>query len=80
MGFPPPVRVIASMINRLWGYEGKVLLSVLSPGFFLFEFPSVKLCEWVLGRTWHIHHSVMVLRKWNSVITLLDLEVKDVPK
>ncbi|CAN0847584.1 hypothetical protein LINGRAHAP2_LOCUS5050 [Linum grandiflorum] len=56
----PPARVIAAMANRLWGYEG----------FFLFEFPSVQLSEWVIARAWHIHH---------SGIQPLDLEVTEVP-
>ncbi|CAN1301672.1 hypothetical protein LINPERPRIM_LOCUS25065 [Linum perenne] len=32
-----PVRVIRSMINRLWGYEGEVVFSELSEGFFFFR-------------------------------------------
>ncbi|CAN1268580.1 hypothetical protein LINPERPRIM_LOCUS13233 [Linum perenne] len=47
----PPMRVIRSMINRLWGYEGEVLPSILTE----------VLCNWVLARSWHIHHSAMVL-------------------
>ncbi|CAN1268582.1 hypothetical protein LINPERPRIM_LOCUS13233 [Linum perenne] len=32
----PPMRVIRSMINRLWGYEGEVLPSILTEGFFFY--------------------------------------------
>ncbi|CAN0890244.1 hypothetical protein LINGRAHAP2_LOCUS16328 [Linum grandiflorum] len=60
LGTIPPLRVFSAMVNRLWGYEG----------FFLIEIPSVRLCNWILARSWHIHH---------SGVTPLDLEVKEVP-
>ncbi|CAN1268579.1 hypothetical protein LINPERPRIM_LOCUS13233 [Linum perenne] len=37
------------------------------------------LCNWVLARSWHIHHSAMVLRKWKRGITLIDFTPKELP-
>ncbi|CAN1215124.1 hypothetical protein LINPERPRIM_LOCUS62 [Linum perenne] len=52
------------MGNRLWNYEGEICISRISEGFFLIEFPSVSLCDWVLERAWHVHHSPLLLRCW----------------
>ncbi|CAN0925764.1 hypothetical protein LINGRAHAP2_LOCUS34945 [Linum grandiflorum] len=62
VGSPPLMRVLASMAHLLWGYEGNIAISTLSPGFFLVGFPSKSLCDWVLARSWHIHHMTLVLR------------------
>ncbi|CAN1764510.1 hypothetical protein LINPERHAP1_LOCUS9289 [Linum perenne] len=43
-----PIQVIRSMQNWLWGYEGEVTVSLISDGFFLFEFASEALGEWVM--------------------------------
>ncbi|CAN1169948.1 hypothetical protein LINPERHAP2_LOCUS28697 [Linum perenne] len=51
----------------------KVIVSLISLGFFLIEFPSERFCEWVLDHTWHVHHAAMVLRRWKSSIQPLDL-------
>ncbi|CAN1850262.1 hypothetical protein LINPERHAP1_LOCUS39769 [Linum perenne] len=77
LGNAPPIRVIRSMINRLWGYEGEVVLYVLSENFFLFEFNSEALCNWVLARSWHIHLSAMVLRRWVKGISPIDFSPKE---
>ncbi|CAN0875646.1 hypothetical protein LINGRAHAP2_LOCUS10949 [Linum grandiflorum] len=79
LGHVPPMRVFVSMVNRIWGYEGEVVVSKISEGFFLIEFPSVQLSNWVLGRAWHIHHSALVLRRWQANIALLDIAMKEVP-
>ncbi|CAN1310677.1 hypothetical protein LINPERPRIM_LOCUS28172 [Linum perenne] len=68
LGVPPPFRFLASVVNRLWGYEGQVIVSTLQENFFLVEFKSVKLCEWVLSRSWHIHNKSMIMRRWESGI------------
>ncbi|CAN1339069.1 hypothetical protein LINPERPRIM_LOCUS38315, partial [Linum perenne] len=67
------------VFNRLWGYDGKVVIFVLSIGFFLVELPTVSLSEWVLARSWHIHHSAMVLRRWDQGIAPLDFTPKEIP-
>ncbi|CAN1163358.1 hypothetical protein LINPERPRIM_LOCUS32618 [Linum perenne] len=79
LGEVPPVKVIRGVLNRLWGYEGEIILSTLSVGFFLVELPSVKLCDWILARSWHIHHSAMILRRWAPQITPIDFTQKEVP-
>ncbi|CAN0899382.1 hypothetical protein LINGRAHAP2_LOCUS20240 [Linum grandiflorum] len=56
------------MAHRLWGFEGDISVSTLSDGFFLLEFPSQRLFDWVLARDWHIHHSMLVLRRWEKGI------------
>ncbi|CAN1334812.1 hypothetical protein LINPERPRIM_LOCUS36529 [Linum perenne] len=79
LGSVPPIRVISAVVNRIWGYEGEVIVSKIEEGFFLFEFASENLAQWVLKRSWHIHHSVMVLRKWERYIAPIDLSPKNVP-
>ncbi|CAN1290689.1 hypothetical protein LINPERPRIM_LOCUS20799 [Linum perenne] len=71
LGKSPPIRVFSSVANRLWGYEGPVVLSQISEGFFLIEFNSERLCDWVLGRSWHIHNTALVLRQWQKDISPL---------
>ncbi|CAN1136113.1 hypothetical protein LINPERPRIM_LOCUS20890, partial [Linum perenne] len=80
VGTPPPLRVIAAVANRLWGYEGLVTVSKYLDTCFLFEFNSVSLCDWVLSRSWHIHNSGMLLRRWEKGIKPLDLSKKSTPE
>ncbi|CAN1317114.1 hypothetical protein LINPERPRIM_LOCUS30318 [Linum perenne] len=75
----PPLKVVRSVLNRLWGFEGEVVLSSLPDGLYLVELPSVKLCEWVLARSWHIHHSSMLLRRWTHGIKPIDTSPKELP-
>ncbi|CAN1217607.1 hypothetical protein LINPERPRIM_LOCUS1067 [Linum perenne] len=63
----------------LWGYEGPVQVSCLSKGFFLLELHLEKLDEWVISRPWHIHHSALILRRWDEGIEALDLMSKEIP-
>ncbi|CAN1336936.1 hypothetical protein LINPERPRIM_LOCUS37370 [Linum perenne] len=67
------------IINRIWGYEGEVVVSRLEEGFFLFEFASESLAQWVVKRSWHIHHSVMILRRWQRKIAPIVLALRRVP-
>ncbi|CAN1289537.1 hypothetical protein LINPERPRIM_LOCUS20323 [Linum perenne] len=64
LGNPPPFRVFVNVANRLWGYEGSVIIASLEANFFMIEFNSVKLCDWVLSRSWHAHNTGMIMRKW----------------
>ncbi|CAN1291440.1 hypothetical protein LINPERPRIM_LOCUS21146 [Linum perenne] len=64
LGNPPPFRVFVNVANRLWGYEGSVIIASLEANFFLVEFNSVKLCDWVLSRSWHVHNTGMIMRKF----------------
>ncbi|CAN1247388.1 hypothetical protein LINPERPRIM_LOCUS6301 [Linum perenne] len=79
VGVPPPFHVIANVANRLWGYERLVLVSKYLELCFLFEFPSIRLCDWILSRSWHIHNSAMFLRRWEKGIQPLDLSAKNTP-
>ncbi|CAN0829922.1 hypothetical protein LINGRAHAP2_LOCUS1255 [Linum grandiflorum] len=79
LGSIPPMRVFQSMADRLWGYDGKVMISTLSEGFFLIEFPTLALCDWVLNRSWHVHHSALVLRRWRPSIEPIDFSPKETP-
>ncbi|CAN1249687.1 hypothetical protein LINPERPRIM_LOCUS7211 [Linum perenne] len=72
VGIGPPVKVVRSTANWLWGYEGPVEVSLISAGFFLFEFASEELRDWVLKRSWHVHKATMVIRKWHSWIRSID--------
>ncbi|CAN1244453.1 hypothetical protein LINPERPRIM_LOCUS6091 [Linum perenne] len=68
LGAPLPFRDLASVVNRLWGYEDQVIVSTIQENFYLVEFKSVKLCDWVLSRSWHIHNKNMIMRRWESGI------------
>ncbi|CAN1336790.1 hypothetical protein LINPERPRIM_LOCUS37307 [Linum perenne] len=74
------MRVITSIAQRLWGYEGPVTVSKLADNFFLMEFKSVQLCDWVLGRSWHVHNSGMVMRRWEKGIKPIDFSLKATPE
>ncbi|CAN1261756.1 hypothetical protein LINPERPRIM_LOCUS10986 [Linum perenne] len=87
-GEGPPIKVIRSVVNWLWGYEGKVEVSQMDSGCYLFEFASEALCDWVLQRSCHIHKAPMVTRRWFPGIQPIDfskdlkpvwVELKDVP-
>ncbi|CAN1290746.1 hypothetical protein LINPERPRIM_LOCUS20835 [Linum perenne] len=84
----PPIKVIRSVVNWLWGYEGKVEVSQMDTDCYLFEFALEALCEWVLQRSWHIHKAPMVTRRWFPGIQPIDfskdlrpvwIELKGVP-
>ncbi|CAN1791660.1 hypothetical protein LINPERHAP1_LOCUS19411 [Linum perenne] len=75
----PLLKVIRSVLNRLWGFEGEVIISLLPNDLFLVELPSVKLCELILARSWHIHYSSMILRRWESGIKPIDTSPKELP-
>ncbi|CAN1254273.1 hypothetical protein LINPERPRIM_LOCUS8592 [Linum perenne] len=79
LGAMPPVKVIRGVLNRLCSYEGEVILSTLSIGFFLIKLPSMKLCDWILARSSHIHHSTMILRRWAPQIAPIDFTPKEIP-
>ncbi|CAN1302335.1 hypothetical protein LINPERPRIM_LOCUS25407, partial [Linum perenne] len=67
------------VLNRIWGYEGEITISTLSEGLFLVEFPSLKLCEWVLARSWHVHHATMILRRWAVGLKCIESSPQEVP-
>ncbi|CAN1247641.1 hypothetical protein LINPERPRIM_LOCUS6417, partial [Linum perenne] len=48
--------------------------------FFLLEFHSVKLCEWVLERSWHIHNSGLILRRWEKGVKPIDFSQASKPE
>ncbi|CAN1317957.1 hypothetical protein LINPERPRIM_LOCUS30624 [Linum perenne] len=68
------------MARHLWGYEGQVFVTALAENFFLIEFQSEKLCNWVLERSWHIHNSGMIMRRWEKGIKPVDFSPKATPK
>ncbi|CAN1289536.1 hypothetical protein LINPERPRIM_LOCUS20322, partial [Linum perenne] len=41
---------------------------------------SIQLCEWVLARSWHIHNSWLILRRWTKGISLVSFSPKATPK
>ncbi|CAN0913401.1 hypothetical protein LINGRAHAP2_LOCUS27903 [Linum grandiflorum] len=79
LGPAPPIRAIVSMANRLWGYDGEVCVSKLPDDLFLFEFPTIRLSEWVLNRSWHIHQVALILRKRQPGIQKLELAPSQIP-
>ncbi|CAN1800148.1 hypothetical protein LINPERHAP1_LOCUS22417 [Linum perenne] len=69
----PSINVISSILNRLWGFGEVIHVLLLSSRFLLVELPSIDTCDWILVRSWHIHHHPMLIRKWHQGIQLLDL-------
>ncbi|CAN1241455.1 hypothetical protein LINPERPRIM_LOCUS4968 [Linum perenne] len=67
------------MANRLWNYEGEICISRISEGFFLIEFPSVSLCDWVLERAWHVHHSPLLIRRLFHGVAPMVLSQEAIP-
>ncbi|CAN0859922.1 hypothetical protein LINGRAHAP2_LOCUS7799 [Linum grandiflorum] len=78
-GSPPPLKVIAAMVNRLWSYGEQIHVSQLEPNFYLIELDSVATRDWVLHRSWHVHHSPMLLRCWSAGISPLAFSSSSTP-
>ncbi|CAN1337481.1 hypothetical protein LINPERPRIM_LOCUS37615 [Linum perenne] len=57
-----------------------VFVTALAENFFLIEFQSEKLCNSVLGRSWHIHNSGMIMRRWEKGIKPVDFSPKATPE
>ncbi|CAN1248581.1 hypothetical protein LINPERPRIM_LOCUS6795 [Linum perenne] len=55
-----------------------MVISKLLNMFYLVEFNSIRLCDWVLGRSWHIHNTGMIMRRWKRGIQPLDMSGKHV--
>ncbi|CAN1262317.1 hypothetical protein LINPERPRIM_LOCUS11236 [Linum perenne] len=79
LGSAPPLRVFQSLANRLWDYDGFVAVLELSTGTFLIEFSTVFVCEWVLGRLWHVHHLPLFLKQWSLEVEPINLQPKKIP-
>ncbi|CAN1337280.1 hypothetical protein LINPERPRIM_LOCUS37528 [Linum perenne] len=79
LGPIPPFWVFVSMVNRLWGYEGSVQVSTISDGVFLIEPKSMELSNWILSRSWHIHHSALLIRRWKKGIEPVVVAPEDKP-
>ncbi|CAN1316289.1 hypothetical protein LINPERPRIM_LOCUS30017, partial [Linum perenne] len=77
---PPSFRVFTSVANRLWGYERGVLISALQANFYLVEFNHVKLYDWVLSRSWHIHNTRMIMRRWARGIKPVEISDGHAPE
>ncbi|CAN0913430.1 hypothetical protein LINGRAHAP2_LOCUS27921 [Linum grandiflorum] len=67
------------MAQHLWGYEGTIPISRLSAGSYLLEFPSLSLCDWVLSKSLHIHHSALLLRRWEPNIQPIEIVDEEIP-
>ncbi|CAN1319912.1 hypothetical protein LINPERPRIM_LOCUS31468 [Linum perenne] len=80
VGVPPPFHVVANIVNRLGEYEGPIVVSKYLESCFLFEFSSIRLCDWILSRSWHIHNSPMFLRRWERGIQPLDFSPRSTPE
>ncbi|CAN1337346.1 hypothetical protein LINPERPRIM_LOCUS37571 [Linum perenne] len=67
------------MLNRLWSLGEPICVSQISEGFLLVELDSVETQEWVLARSWHIHHQPMILRRWHKDIAPLVFAPQEKP-
>ncbi|CAN1337632.1 hypothetical protein LINPERPRIM_LOCUS37679 [Linum perenne] len=79
IGDSPPLRVVQSLANNLWGYDGHVSVSQLPDDLLLIEFPTQSLCDWVLSRLWHIHNQPLILRRWKADLEPIVIEPVEVP-
>ncbi|CAN1352038.1 hypothetical protein LINPERPRIM_LOCUS42659 [Linum perenne] len=79
VGIPPPLKVVSAMMNRLWSLGEPIFVSQISEGFLFVELGSLETQEWVLTRSWHIHHQPMILRRWRKDIAPLVFEPQEKP-
>ncbi|CAN1224654.1 hypothetical protein LINPERPRIM_LOCUS2313, partial [Linum perenne] len=79
VGEAPPLRVIQSLVNTLWGYDGFVAVSLLPSGLYLIEFSTQSLCDWVYSRLWHVHNQPLLLRRWKEDLEPVVIEPVEVP-
>ncbi|CAN1247804.1 hypothetical protein LINPERPRIM_LOCUS6498 [Linum perenne] len=79
IGDEPPLRVIQSLANTLWGYDGFVAVSLLPSGLYLIEFPTQSLCDWVFSRLWHVHNQPILLKRWKEDLEPVVIEPVEVP-
>ncbi|CAN1290808.1 hypothetical protein LINPERPRIM_LOCUS20866 [Linum perenne] len=79
IGDEPPLRVIQSLANTLWGYDGFVAVSLLPSGLYLIEFPTQSLCDWVFSRLWHVHNQPLLLKRWKEDLEPVVIEPVEVP-
>ncbi|GKV50648.1 hypothetical protein SLEP1_g57349 [Rubroshorea leprosula] len=60
-------------VNHLWGKKGKILVTGMGNGTFLFQIPDSATRDWVLNSKipWHVRHKILILRKWdpNAVLS-----------
>ncbi|CAN1853267.1 hypothetical protein LINPERHAP1_LOCUS40960 [Linum perenne] len=78
LGPLPQFRVFAIMEIQLWGYERQVISWILE-GFFLLEYNSERLANWIVNRSWNIHHSAQVLQIWEEGIQPMDFTPTKIP-
>ncbi|CAN1261787.1 hypothetical protein LINPERPRIM_LOCUS10996 [Linum perenne] len=79
IGDEPPLRVIQSLANTLWGYDDFVAVSLLPSGLYLIEFPTQSLCDWVYSRLWHVHNQPLLLKRWKEDLEPVVIEPVEVP-
>ncbi|GKV49095.1 hypothetical protein SLEP1_g55863 [Rubroshorea leprosula] len=64
---------IVYTVNHLWGKKGKILVTGMGNGTFLFQIPDSATRDWVLNSKipWHVRHKILILRKWdpNAVLS-----------
>ncbi|GLT40598.1 hypothetical protein SLA2020_147170 [Shorea laevis] len=64
---------IVYTVNHLWGKKGKISVTSMGNGTFLFLIPDSATRDWVLNSKipWHVRHKILILRKWdpNAVLS-----------
>ncbi|CAN1241243.1 hypothetical protein LINPERPRIM_LOCUS4884 [Linum perenne] len=78
-GTTPPLKVITYLMNSLWGLGEPIYVSQISSGFLLIELLSLETQDWILARSWHVHHQPMILRRWHRGIGPIDLSPHEKP-
>ncbi|CAL1378577.1 unnamed protein product [Linum trigynum] len=71
---PPPLYVLRRWVNKLWGRDGLVRVSLLYDNMLLIQLPNQKVCEWILENgPWFWFNNLLYLRPWVPGISFEDL-------
>ncbi|XP_031401075.1 uncharacterized protein LOC116211024 [Punica granatum] len=79
LGKAPKFGKIVSVVNGLWGRQGKVMVSTMG-SLFIFQFPNEDAMTWVLETgPWHVERKFMMLQRWSPAFTEEELSIKKMP-
>ncbi|GLU16537.1 hypothetical protein SLE2022_329680 [Rubroshorea leprosula] len=72
---------IVYTVNHLWGKKGKILVTGMGNGTFLFQIPDSATRDWVLNSKipWHVRHKILILRKWDPNAVLSKAKLAKMP-
>ncbi|CAL1393791.1 unnamed protein product [Linum trigynum] len=77
---PSSLYVLRRWVNKLWGRDGLVRVSLLYDKMLLIQLPNQQVCEWILENgPWFWFNNLLYLRPWVPGISVEDLGRKALP-